>query len=174
MVDCLSGFISNSDPGTASVTPVRFKDASPPATHPQVLLTIQSQQLLVVHDDALTGKHDPKPTIAEPTTFKRDLAKTRPKVAIITTPGRVAHRRPINSKDGTGPTLADVEGPSNLLDGLALNGRPHQFFEATSFSTALSSIASASSRFNLPFSSSRTFSLRACDTSMPPYVASHL
>src|SRR3546814_4885015 len=60
-----------------------------------------------------------------------------------------------------------------MLDSLPLSGGPHQFFAATSFSTALSSMASASSRLSRAFSSSSTFSLRACDTSMPPYLAFH-
>jgi hypothetical protein len=44
---------------------------------------------------------------------------------------------------------------------------PWHFFAATSFSTALSSIASASSFLSLAFSSSRAFSRRAWDTSSP-------
>src|SRR3546814_2368470 len=60
-----------------------------------------------------------------------------------------------------------------MLDSLPLSGGPHQFFAATSFSTALSSMASASSRLSRAFSSSSTFSLRACDTFMPPYLAFH-
>src|SRR3546814_10826719 len=60
-----------------------------------------------------------------------------------------------------------------MLDSLPLCGGPHQFFAATSFSTALSSMASASSRLSRAFSSSSTFSLRACDTSLPPYLAFH-
>jgi hypothetical protein len=60
--------------------------------------------------------------------LKRDLAKTRPQVAIITTPMRIAHRRPIHAKDGTGPTLADAEELPNILDSPPTNGRPHQFF----------------------------------------------
>ena len=83
------------------------------------------------------------------------------RVAIITTPMHVAHRRSVHAEDGTGPTLANAEQLPSMLDSLPLSGRPHQFFAATSFSTALSSIASASSRFSRPFSSSSTFSLRA-------------
>src|SRR3546814_3869317 len=89
----------------------------------------------------------------------------------ISTPGRVAHRRPVHAEDRTRPTLADAEQLPSMLDSLPLSGGPHQFFAATSFSTALSSMASASSRLSRAFSSSSTFSLRACDTSMPPYLA---
>jgi hypothetical protein len=38
----------------------------------------------------------------------------------------------------------------------------------------LSSIASANSFFSLAFSSSSTFSRRASETSIPPYLAFHL
>src|SRR3546814_5709640 len=72
----------------------------------------------------------------------------RPQVAIITTPGRVAHRRPVHAEDRTRPTLADAEQLPSMLDSLPLSGGPHQFFAATSFSTALSSMASASSRLS--------------------------
>src|SRR3546814_19722487 len=75
--------------------------------------------------------------------------------------------------DRTRPTLADAEQLPSMLDSLPLSGGPHQFFAATSFSTALSSMASASSRLSRAFFSSSPFSLRACDPSMPPYLAFH-
>jgi hypothetical protein len=43
----------------------------------------------VVHHDALAGQHDPQPPITELATVERDLAKTRPQVAISTTPMRI-------------------------------------------------------------------------------------
>src|SRR3546814_19886745 len=91
----------------------------------------------------------------------------------ISTPGRVAHRRPVHAEDRTRPTLADAEQLPSMLDSLPLSGGPHQFFAATSFSTALSSMASASSRLSRAFSSSSTFSLRASAPSLPPYLAFH-
>ena len=57
---------------------------------------------------------------------------------------------------------------------LPLRDGRHHFFELRSFNMALSSIASASSFFSLAFSSVRTFSRRASDTSSPPYFAFHL
>src|SRR3546814_16120364 len=97
----------------------------------------------------------------------------RPQVAIITTPGRVAHRLPVHAEDRTRPTLADAEQLPSMLDSLLLSGGPHPFFAATSFCTPLSSIASASSRLSRSFSSSSTFSFPTCHTSMPPYLAFH-
>src|SRR3546814_16307272 len=112
-----------------------------------------------------------KPTVAKPTALSRDLPQPRPQVAIITTPGRVAHRRPVHAEDRTRPTLADAEQLPSMLDSLPLSGGPHQFFAATSFRPALSSIASASSRLRRAFSSSSPLRLRACDPSIPPYLA---
>ncbi len=45
-----------------------------PSPDTEVLLAIQSQQLLVVHDQTLTGQHDPQTPITEATPFGRDLA----------------------------------------------------------------------------------------------------
>jgi hypothetical protein len=50
-----------------------------------ISLTVKPQQLLVVNEDAFTRQHNPQPSVAEPAMLERDLAKTRPKVAIITT-----------------------------------------------------------------------------------------
>jgi hypothetical protein len=56
-------------------------------------------------------------------------------------------------------------------DAFAHRGGPHHFFARSSFKAALSSIASARSRFSLPFSSSNAFSRWASDTLMPPNLA---
>lgn len=61
--------------------------------HTQDILTIQPQRLFVIYEDAFSRQHDPKPPIAKPTPFQRDLAKRRPPVAIIGSPMRIAHRR---------------------------------------------------------------------------------
>jgi hypothetical protein len=61
-----------------------------------------------------------------------------------------------------------------MSDGLSAGGGRHHFFDATSLSMALSSIASARSFFSLAFSSSSAFSRLASETSSPPYFAFHL
>lgn len=69
--------------------------------------------------------------------------------------------------------LGDVEPRHRLERRLPLLlGR--QPFPRRSFSTALSSSASASSRFCRAFSVSSVFSRRTSDTSRPPYLAFHL
>jgi len=50
----------------------------------------------------------------------------------------------------------------------------HTFFPKRSFKAALSSIASARSRFSFVFWSSSVFSRLASDTSMPPNLAFYL
>ena len=61
-----------------------------------------------------------------------------------------------------------------MTDGLSLRGERHHFFDATSLSMALSSIASANNFFSLAFSSFSAFSRFASDTSRPPYLAFYL
>jgi hypothetical protein len=67
-----------------------------------------------------------------------------------------------------------VGNTMQISDGLSPGGGRHHFFAATSFSMALSSIASASSFFSFAFSSSSAFSRLASETSSPPYLAFHL
>ena len=78
-----------------------------------------------------------------------------------------AHSREAGYIYATGIVIYDVANPCT-------DEADHTFFEATSFRIALSSMASASSFFSLAFSSSSAFSLRASDTSMPPYFALYL
>jgi transposase len=77
--------------------------------HTQGLLAIQAQQLLVVHDDALSRQHDPEQPITEPPSLKRDLATPRPQVAITLTPGNIADITIAI------PLLATVAPPRRLL-----------------------------------------------------------
>jgi hypothetical protein len=56
-----------------------------------------------------------------------------------------------------------------MRDSLALGGGPCHFFDKSSRSAAVSSMASASSFFSLAFSSSSDFKRLASETSMPPY-----
>ncbi len=81
---------------------------------------------------------------------------------------------PVGAKHRTRPPLAHLERHLEVSDGLAPRDGRHHFFELMSFSMALSSIDSASSLFSFRFSSSRTFSRRASETSSPPYFDFHL
>src|SRR6185436_10998219 len=64
--------------------------------------------------------------------------------------------------------------PSHVVHGPPPRRRLQNFPEAISFSAALSSIVSASSRFSRRFSSSSVFRRFASDTCSPPYFAFHL
>lgn len=68
----------------------------------------------------------------------------------------------------------DLEGLAEMGHGLPLHDGRHHSFELRSFSMALSSIASANSFISLAFSSVRSFSPRASDTSRLPYLPFHL
>src|ERR1700675_1835921 len=61
-----------------------------------------------------------------------------------------------------------------MRDTFALGGGPYHFFARSSRSAAASSICSASSCFNLAFSSWSCLSRLASETSMPPYLAFQL
>src|SRR6266568_3513459 len=63
---------------------------------------------------------------------------------------------------------------NHMLDRRMPRPRRQKFFPTRSLSAALSSICSASSFFNLRFSSSRAFSFLASETSIPPNFPFHL
>ena len=64
--------------------------------------------------------------------------------------------------------------PAQMDDSFPLPRGRHHFFPKRSFSAALSSMESASSRFNRVFSSSSALSRLASETSKPPNLAFHL
>src|SRR5579871_6079723 len=148
--------------------------AAAAAANLQPLLTIEPAELLVVHGNALTREQDVKPPVAKAPANRRQLAQPRPNSRVIRASAAVSHRRPIGPECRTRPPLADLIRGTKVNDGLSPGGGRHHFFDATSFSIALSSIASASSFFSLAFSSSGAFSRLASDTSRPPYLPFHL
>ena len=108
--------------------------------------------------------------IAEPPADGRQLAQPCTHGGIVRPAAAIADRGAIHPEHRTRPPLAHLEGTLQVSDGLSPRGGRHHFFEATSFSMALSSIASASSFFSLAFSSSSAFSRLASDTSSPPIL----
>ena len=93
----------------------------------------------------------------------REIAQPRPQRRVVRPPRSIADHRAIRADEGRGPPLAHLEQRPKMSDGLALGGGPYHFFPSSSFSAAASSIASASSRLSLAFSSSsalRTLGLR--------------
>ena len=151
-------------------------DPLAPAAAPdlQSLFAVEPAQLLVVHGDPLPCKQHMQAPVTEPATVRRQLAQPLPQSGIVTPPVAIAHQRTFDAEDRARPPLAHPMRLARTGDrGPPSSGR-HHFFAATSFSTALSSIASASSFLSLAFSSSSALSRRACDTSSPPYLAFQL
>ena len=147
--------------------------APAPAFHRQAFFLVQASQLLVVHGDSLTCEHEPDAAIAEAPALSRDLAHAPSDLRIVRR-ALCPHRLRIDADQAAGATLRDVvAGHRPQRRAPPLLGR-RQRFPSRSFSTELSTMASASSRFRRAFSVSRLFSLRASETSRPPYLAFHL
>ncbi len=122
----------------------------------------------------LAAHQDVEASIAEPATHGCELAQASPSDGIIRSGAAIADRAPIHSERSARPPFAHLEPYPELSDGLSPDGGRHHFFDAISFSIALSSIASASSFLSLAFSASSALSRLASDTSRPPYLAFHL
>jgi hypothetical protein len=112
----------------------------------------------VVHDKSLTAHQHKQAAIAEATANRCKLAQPLPHSLITRSSGTIANRASIRAKCPTRPPFAHIETAAQMSDGLSPCGGRHHFFAATSFSMALSSIASASSFFSFAFSSSSAFS----------------
>ena len=110
----------------------------------------------MVHGDALAPEQDMEPSVAEPPANGGQLAQARSHQRIVPPAAAVTDRCAIGSERRTRPPLADLIRDPKVSDGLSPGGGRHHFFEAISFSIALSSIASASSFLSLAFSSSTT------------------
>ena len=104
-------------------------------------------------------------------TFRGKLLQPRPCRRVIRTPMAVAHRAAIGTDDRTGPPLADPVRLARSGHRGSPSGGRHHFLDVMSFSTALSSIASASSFFSFAFSPSSSFSRFASEMLMPPNFA---
>jgi hypothetical protein len=129
------------------------------ATHLKPLLAIKPAELLVVHDDTLSPEQDVQPSIAKPPANGRQFTQPCACCRIVRSMAPIPHRGAIGSKRRTRPPLADLIGDLKVSDGLTPGGGRHHFFDATSLSMALSSIASANSFFSFAFSSSNAFNL---------------
>src|SRR5215469_5396196 len=83
----------------------------------------------------------------------------------------VADARPVHGNHTARRPLAHREPASQMSHRLAASSGRHHFFPSRSFNAALSSIASANSRFSLAFSTSKARSRFASLTSSPPVLA---
>src|SRR6267154_1864219 len=140
----------------------------------QPLLAIQTLNALFVGRMALAPQQHMQPPIAEPPPLLGQGLQPLAKFAVIRPPGLVAHAGPIAVNHPARPPLAHLIGLLQISRSLPMRGGRHHFFPSRSFNATLSSMASASIRFSLAFSSSSAFNRRASDTSSPPNLAFHL
>ncbi len=147
---------------------------APTATHAQPFLAVDAQQLLVVGGDALPRQQIAQTAIAEPAALRRQLTQPLPQRPVIGPRRLVTDHPAAHTNQCTRPTLAHPVMLPGMGDGFPLGAGRYHFFDARSFRTALSSIASAKSFFSREFSSSSDRSRRASDTSSPPNFDFHL
>jgi hypothetical protein len=120
----------------------------------QLLLSIQPTQLLVVHPHTLPLQQQLQPSPGKPPPLRRQFSQPLPCRRIIRPPMAIA----VGAKHRTGSSLADTMRFACIGHSGSASGGRHHFLAVMSFSTALSSIASASSFFSRAFSSSSCFS----------------
>src|SRR5262245_4414225 len=140
----------------------------------ELLLPIEPEQLLVVHDETFAPQHHEKTPVTEPAALLRNRLHPLSNLAIVGTAGFVANCHAATADGFTRPPFTHPEGILQASDSFPLGRGRHHFFPTRSFSAALSSMASASSRFSRVFSSSNVFRRRASQTSIPPKRAFQL
>jgi hypothetical protein len=107
------------------------------------LLAINPLGFLAIHRPALASQQNMQAAVAEPPALVRKRPQPRPERGIIGTPGAVTDTAPVRRDDGARPPLAHLEARPQMRDGLPPGGGRHHFFARSSFSPALSSMASA-------------------------------
>jgi hypothetical protein len=128
----------------------------------------------VIHVQSLAIEQDQKTAIAKAAALRCQLAQSHADARIIWPAAKIPHRRSIYPNHPARPALAHLERLSEVSRGFSPCGGRYHFFEAISFSIALSSIESANSFFSRRFSSSNDRSRRASETSRPPNLDFHL
>lgn len=136
--------------GDGPLTPAATPDIQP-------FLAVDAEQVLVIHRVALAAQEDMQPPAAEPAAHAR-----QPPPVVRAARGRPAGPRHTawssdNSPSPGTPPVRSSRGPPPDARPVAASQRRHCFFPWRSFSTALSSIASASRRFGRAFSSTTPF-----------------
>src|SRR3981081_403796 len=144
------------------------------AAHRKLFFPVEPEQLLVVDHVTFPLEQDMQAPIAEAAAFMGDRLHALAKAGIVR-PGRLVSHGHAAAADGfTRPPFAHPVGIHETRDSFPLGRGRHHFFPKRSFNAALSSMASASSRFSRVFSSSSVFSRLASEPSIPPNVAFHL
>src|SRR6056297_72630 len=139
------------------------------AAHRQSFFAINTVEFLFVHHHALALQQNADAPVAETAPLLGDLVHFQTDIRIFGRP-LAPHRLRIDTDQDAGPALRDrmiLHRPQHCVPPLH---RRRQGFPSKSFSTTLSSMVSASKRFNLAFSSSSCLSRLASDNSIPPYL----
>src|SRR5580658_5835684 len=147
---------------------------SPPA-HLQLIRTIQSMDAFNVHLNPFSTQHRMDASIAKTTPLRGELPDPCPQLIVVQRrTGFVVQNRARQPHQVTGATFGDARLGPHGLHCRSPRLRAYRFPRATTFSASMSSIASASSFFSLPFSPSSSRRRRASATSIPPSRPRHL
>ena len=139
--------------------------------HRRAFFCVDTERLLVVCIKALPLQQGAQSAIIEPAAFASQNFEFFSQRVIIARHFLILERWAIQLCQHACPTLAQRVYVYHVLHGLAFVVGRQTFFEAISLSAAMCSIASAKSRFSLPFSDSSVRSRWASDTVIPPNLA---
>ncbi len=128
----------------------------------------------MVHRVTFAFEQDVKAPVAEAPALLGKFGHPPPKSQIIRTRGFVSNGHAAAADGFTRPPFAHPMRGHKVCDSFSLGSGRYHFFPNRSFKATLSSMASASMRLSLVFSSSHAFRRLASDTSMPPNFAFHL
>src|SRR5437899_10133965 len=140
------------------------------APHLQPFLAVEPIRALEVHDTTLDHEHVVQRRTAIARVLLGKLFESHAQSAVVAASPWIPSRRTAEADDSTSSPLTHATALQVIHGPASLRGRYH-FPETSSFSAALSSSASANSRFSLWFSCSSARSFFASATSIPPNFA---
>lgn len=152
----------------------RAERALAAAAHGEPFLAIEPVDALAIEQPALAPQQRMEAPIAKSAAEMLQLAQPLAQRRIIQTLRSVAHAGAVYPKDAAGLPLTHPEHRLQMQYGHPTGSGPRHFFASRSFSAALSSMASASSRLSFAFSPSSARIRFASKTSSPPYLAFQL
>src|ERR1035441_10079831 len=137
----------------------------------QTLGAVETKDLLVIDDVAVSPQEDCEPSIAETRPLLRQLAQLRPNLLVGRPPGLVSPGGSPEPDKTAAPRLAPAEFLNHDARRSPLRDGRHHFFPSTPLSAAISRACSATMCLRRRFSSSSCLSFLASLTSIPPYFA---
>src|SRR5215471_8954903 len=160
-------------PGTGGVrcgAPVPGDVLAPPDAHPELqpVEPIEPADALAIHAPSLPAQQDPDSEVPKPRPRMGQLPDPEPERGLIPCSTPSIPRRSTELGQPTGPRAAELEPHLKPSGQLATAHGPQAFFRSASDSICLSSVRSATSRFNRAFSSS---SCRSRRSSLTPRCA---